>query len=269
MGLWDQVQDRGDVEDRRSSPLVPLGAFGIIGTVVAITISLLSGNVDPNQITQLINQVTSSSAQSVNTNDGYAIFASQILGSLNTYWKQELTTVRTSYSAPKLVLFRQATQSACGGATSDVGPHYCPPDRTVYLDETFFAELTSRFGAQSGDVTQAYVISHEVGHHVQNILGTINNLDTGDNQTSVKVELQADCYSGMWMRSVANQGIIQPSEFEQAISAASAVGDDRIQKSTTGSIHPETWTHGSSQERVSWLQTGYNATSLESCNTFR
>jgi uncharacterized protein len=278
MADWNKIESRGNVEDRRGVVgSVPVGALGTVGILLFIGISLFSSSGDPSQIGQLLEQLNSTTnSTGANTNDGYAIFASQVLGSANDYWKLQLRTLNYQYTQPKLVLFRTATQSGCGGASSDMGPHYCPVDTTVYLDETFFEVLTSRFGAKGGDVAQAYVIGHEVGHHIQHELGTSSKVrrlqaenPDRDNALSVRLELQADCYAGMWVRSIANQGIIEKSEFAQAVDAAQAVGDDRIQKKTSGSVDPETWTHGSSVERRQWLEKGYDATSIESCNTFR
>ena len=162
--------------------------------------------------------------------------------------------------APKLVLFRQATSAACGAESSSVGPNYCSADQTVYLDETFFDDIYRQFGGSTGDVAQAYVISHEIGHHVQNLLGT---LDSGAD--SVSLELQADCYAGIWAKYAANQGIITAQEMQQAVSAASSVGDDHIQKEQTGTVRPDSFTHGSSAQRVGALKTGFDKGTLAAC----
>ncbi len=170
------------------------------------------------------------------------------------------------------MLFRTATQSGCGTATSDVGPHYCPADSTIYLDETFFEELQRRFGAEGGDVAEAYVISHEVGHHVQNELGIMDDIRSGSSgaarEDSINLELQADCFAGVWANSVSQIGVIGPGEIKEAIDAAEAVGDDRIQKSVTGQVNPETWTHGSSVQRAQWFNAGYNTGKPADCDTF-
>lgn len=206
--------------------------------------------------------------------DPYEKFVSAVLGSNNSLWSDAFERSGRSYQPPKLVLFRDATNSSCGGATSDVGPHYCNIDQTIYLDERFFDELTERFGARGGDVAQGYVIAHEVAHHLQDELGTLTSVHSlmqrdpeRQNELSVALELQADCYAGIWAGVMQGQGIIEPDEISQAIDAASAVGDDRIQKATTGRVNPETWTHGSSADRKKWFTTGYREKSVASCDT--
>ncbi len=208
--------------------------------------------------------------------DQYEVFASKVLGSNNQLWSDVLGRNNISYQEPKLVLFRQATQSTCGAATSQVGPHYCPADQTIYLDETFFDELRQRFGAQGGDVAEAYVIAHEVAHHVQNELGIMEHVNGAGrqggeaaNQASIKLELQADCFAGVWANSVSKAGVLEPGEINEAIDAAAAVGDDRIQKSIEGRITPESWTHGSSAQRVQWFNTGYDSGDPSRCDTFK
>jgi predicted metalloprotease len=173
-----------------------------------------------------------------------------------------------------LVLFRTATNSACGTATSQIGPHYCPLDSTIYLDETFFDELTNRLGATGGDVAEAYVIAHEVGHHVQNELGIMNRVQTQQqalpsqaNELSVQLELQADCFAGLWAHSIRDIGVFETNEIREAMDAAAAVGDDRIQERTQGYVNPENWTHGSSDQRVEWFNKGYQTGELSACNS--
>ena len=163
----------------------------------------------------------------------------------------------------------------CGTATSQVGPHYCPLDKTIYLDETFFDELTNRFGAQGGDVAEAYVIAHEVGHHAQNELGIMTQVydmresdPQGADSASVKLELQADCFAGLWAHSIKDIGVFEAGEIREAIDAAAAVGDDRIQEKVTGYVNPESWTHGSSAQRAEWFNRGYEEGQLAACETF-
>jgi predicted metalloprotease len=169
-----------------------------------------------------------------------------------------------------LVLFRGATNSGCGYASSQSGPHYCPTDQTIYLDETFFDELQARFGGSNGDVAQAYVLAHEAGHHAQNQLGIMDEVQASgyDNDLSVKLELQADCFAGLWAYSVKDLGVFEEGEIQEAISAAEAVGDDNIQSRTQGQVNPETWTHGSSAQRIDWFNRGFNSGQINSCNTF-
>lgn len=267
MADWDKIQSLGDVEDRRGNQV--LTGFGSIGTIVAIGIVLLFGGGDATQIQNIINQLDQSQSTSqgefVDTKN-YKAFAQKVIGSNNEVWKKEFAKQNIRYIEPKLVLFRGATDSECGSANSQVGPHYCPADKTIYLDETFFEELTTRFGAKGGDVAEAYVMAHEVGHHVQKLKGTFAKIDTSENANSVKVELQADCYAGVWAGNISSEGIITEKEVDQAIDAAGAVGDDRIQKVSTGRINPETWTHGSSAQRKQWFLTGYKSKDSTSCN---
>ena len=268
MANWDQIQSTGDVEDRRGNQIA--GGIGSIGIIAVVGFLLIAGGADPSQVQSLLEQVQqnqpTSQGQFVDTKK-YKEFASKVIGSSNEVWKTELVKQNIAYKEPKLVLFRGATESGCGGADSRVGPHYCPVDQTIYLDETFFEELTTRFGAKGGDVAEAYVMAHEVGHHVQKIRGTFGKLDTSDNKTSVKVELQADCYAGVWAGDLTSEGVINPGEIDQALDAAAAIGDDRIQKSQGGVVNPETWTHGSSADRKKWFLTGYTTKDSTKCNT--
>ena len=162
------------------------------------------------------------------------------------------------------MLFRGATRSQCGVASSQVGPHYCPIDQTIYLDETFFDELRQRFGGSSGEVAQAYVIAHEVGHHVQNQLGVLAE-NQNSQKGSIAIELQADCYAGVWAYSQARNGVFENGEIQQAMSAAEAVGDDNIQEKTEGRVTPENWTHGSSEQRVNAFTAGYETGNPGQC----
>ena len=175
---------------------------------------------------------------------------------------------------PRLVLFSNRVQSACGGATTAVGPFYCPGDQKVYIDLGFFDTLRSRMGAP-GDFAQAYVIAHEVGHHVQHLRGTsdeVHRLQRSDpeqaNPLSVRLELQADCYAGVWGSSAQDRGLIEPGDIDEGLDAAAAVGDDRIQEQAQGQVSPESWTHGSSEQRQKWFLTGFRATTDNACDTF-
>lgn len=279
MALWDKIGSSGDVEDRRGMG----GGVALSGgaaLVLFVAYAFLGGTPAGDILTNIIGQTSPQSATEQPAEyagqDSYEVFASRVLGSNNDLWPGVLQTVGVRYVPPKLVLFRGATQSGCGFATAQVGPHYCPADSTIYLDETFFNELTQRLGAKGGDVAEAYVISHEVGHHVQNVLGTMERVqaasgfgETGERRASVRLELQADCYAGIWAKSVASQGVLEPGEIYEAIDAAKAVGDDRIQTQTSGRVNPEQWTHGSSRERAAWFNRGYEGNgSLASCDTF-
>ncbi len=271
MANWDNLSSRGDVEDRRAfGPAAIGGGLGVTGVIIVIAFQLLSGG----NVNDVLSTLDSSQlapernyqAQDFEGQDSYEVFASTVLGSNNDLWSTVFSKSNKTYTPPKLVLFRGATPSACGGASSDVGPHYCPLDATIYLDETFFDELKTRFHAKGGDVAEAYVISHEVGHHIQNLLGNLSAAN--DNETSVKTELQADCFAGLWAYSIRDLNVFQPGEITEAIDAAGAVGDDRIQRATTGRVQPETWTHGSSAERVHWFTKGFETGSVQQCDTF-
>jgi predicted metalloprotease len=256
------------------------GGLGLTGSVLALIFTFLAGG----NITDVIGQLDNLPVQNqrnINTGqfegeDEYEQFASAVLGSNNEMWTDLFSRSGKTYSPPKLVLFRDATRSSCGAATSEVGPHYCPLDETIYLDETFFDELTRRFGAQGGDVAEAYVIAHETAHHAQNELNIMDQVQSfsqtnpeGANELSVKLELQADCFAGLWANSIKDLDIFEPGEIQEAIDAAAAVGDDRIQRSTTGRVNPESWTHGSSEQRVSWFNRGYEQGTFSVCDTFR
>lgn len=270
MALWNKISSTGNVEDRRGMRSVGVigGGLGVTGVIITLLFTYLNGGDVVGEAVNQLQNVQVGTTKSYNTKDfegadSYEVFTSKVLGSANDMWSRVFAQNNLTYHTPKLVLFRDATQSGCGGAISQVGPHYCPEDKTIYLDETFFEELTKRFGAQGGDVAQAYVIAHEVGHHVQMELGTLTE-DTS-NSASIKTELQADCYAGLWAYSIRDLGVLEPGEIKEAIDAAAAVGDDRIQAKTTGSVSPETWTHGSSAQRVNAFNKGYESGSLNAC----
>ena len=202
-------------------------------------------------------------------------FSARVLGDTEDVWGAVFKAMGSRYEPPKLVLFRGSTPSACGRAEAAVGPFYCPGDRDVYLDTSFFAELHQRFGAP-GDFAQAYVIAHEIGHHVQNLLGTMQKFDAERersnpaqaNALSVRLELQADCYAGIWAFYAEKRNLIDTSDIDSGLAAAAAVGDDRIQKMTRGYVAPDSFTHGSSAQRARWFKTGLQSGDLRDCNTF-
>lgn len=269
MADWSKILSRGNVVDRRGISMSSLGGLGIGGVVLLMGVTYLLGGspldillqLDPSQLQQ--SAVSPEEAAQYEGTDEYEVFVSTVLGSNNDLWEIEFNTLNRTYTEPSLVLFRGGTQSECGGAVSQVGPHYCPLDQTIYLDETFFEELQTRFDAKGGDVAEAYVIAHEVGHHVQNQLGLLDERSTA--AESIAVELQADCLAGVWAHSIKTLSVLSPGEIEEALNAAAAVGDDSIQQKTEGEVHPETWTHGSSAQRVDSFNKGFTAGKLQAC----
>jgi predicted metalloprotease len=203
-------------------------------------------------------------------------FVARVLGSNNRIWGEIFTSMGKSYEKPKLVLFEDYVQSACGAAQSSMGPFYCPGDQKVYIDLSFYQDMKNKLGAP-GDFAQAYVIAHEVGHHVQNMLGIAKQVtearmrasETESNQLSVRMELQADCFSGIWAQEAnASAKILEQGDIEEGLNAAAAIGDDRLQKRSQGYVVPDSFTHGSSEQRVNWFKRGFQAKSLNDCNTF-
>jgi predicted metalloprotease len=283
---WGRIGTRGNVQDRRGTrgPAIAAGGLGGLGLLIVLLVTLFGGGTE-GELGQIMEQLQDAAApqqggaqaEEFRGEDDYEVFASTVLGSTNDTWAAIFDAAGREYVPPTLVLFRDLTQSACGGASSAVGPHYCPLDETIYLDETFFDELTRRFGAQGGDVAEAYVIAHEVGHHVQKLLGIMDEVQSLQqasssqaevNELSVHIELQADCFAGVWANSIRDLGVFGPNEIQEAIDAAGAVGDDRIQERVQGQVNPETWTHGSSEQRVEWFTRGYERGDPSSCDTF-
>ena len=212
---------------------------------------------------------------SASANDPQHEFVARVLGSTEDVWTKLFSDMGARYEPPKLSLFQGRVRSACGMASAASGPFYCPGDRHLYLDTAFFNELTRRFKAP-GDFAQGYVIAHEVGHHVQNQLGIMEQfsqqqqrLDSaGRNALSVRLELQADCFAGIWGHYVQAANKLDPGDIEEGLRAASAVGDDNIQKSTQGYVVPDSFTHGSAEQRVRWFRTGFDSGDVRACNTF-
>jgi len=203
-----------------------------------------------------------------------ADFVGFVLGDVQDTWTKVFAQSNAQYRHAKLVLFREGFNSGCGYAQTAMGPFYCPADEKVYVDLGFYDELRQRFGA-SGDFAQAYVIAHEVGHHVQNLLGISDKVQRAQqanpdqaNALSVRLELQADCLAGVWAHSTQQRNILDPGDVDEALNAAAAVGDDRIQKQATGRVNQETWTHGSAQQRSEWFHKGFESGSVDSCDTF-
>lgn len=277
---WREGRKSENVEDRRSLGLPggAAGGIGGIGLIVILLVSMYMG-VDPSQYIQGTQDSTGTMAQQSQLSEEQlnqsAEFVSLVLGDTETTWnkifKDELGR---AYIDPKLVLFTGAVQSACGQASASVGPFYCPGDQKVYIDLDFLNDLQESLGA-SGDFAQAYVITHEVGHHVQTLLGTLQYVDTMSrksseveaNQLSVALELQADCYAGMWANRATHQNLILESgDLEEGLNAASAVGDDRLQKQSQGYVVPDSFTHGTSAQRVEWFSRGLKSGEMTSCN---
>lgn len=280
MANWDDMDASGDVEDRRglSAPALFSGGGGIVALLLAFGLNYLGLNVSPDQVQQGINTVNELRAGQASQReqpaefkglDSYEVFAKRIVGSTNAVWRDIFAQNGKTYRTPTLVLFRDGTQSGCGVASSQVGPFFCPSDKKIYLDETFFDELHTRFGADTGQVTQAYVIAHEVGHNVQDQLGLFDNFNQNDQNASIEAELQADCYAGVWAFAEAKNGVFANGEINQAIDAAKAVGDDNIQSRTTGQVNQEQWTHGSSAERSAAFTKGYQTGKPEQCVNLR
>jgi len=274
---WRDQRQSTNVEDRRgmSGRGIAVGGGGIAVLVVLVA-ALLCG-VDPSQLLQnmptetQIEQPQTGASNSVNSQDENSQFARAVMGSTEDVWREILPQqARVNYTPPTLVLFTNQVQSACGYTTAATGPFYCPGDRKLYLDFAFFQELKNEFKAP-GDFAQAYVIAHEVGHHVQNLLGTMDQVQRAgnSNRLSVALELQADCYAGVWAFYAAKKGLVETGDAEEAIRAASSVGDDTIQKRTAGYVMPDSFTHGTSQQRMQYFAKGMQSGDMRQCQTFR
>ena len=266
----------GNVEDRRGMGM-GVGTVGIGGIVLAIIAAFLG--VDPSVVLDTASQVApreqAQAPQRSGPPDEMQVFVSKVLGSTEDVWNAAFREMNRDYREPKLVLFTGATRSACGVGQAAMGPFYCPNDEKVYIDLSFYRDLQQRFKAP-GDFAQAYVVAHEVGHHVQNQLGIMEKLQSLQgrvsksefNRASVRVELQADCFAGVWAHHVGNKNLLDPGDLEEGLAAASAIGDDRLQKQQQGYVVPESFTHGSSQQRVSWFKRGMQSGKMRDCDTF-
>lgn len=282
---WEDFRTSSNVEDRRGMG-IPGGAGGLgIGTIVVLGLISWALGIDPRLLiggAEMIAGGSSSQQQQQGRQgapqDEMGRFAAAILGNTEDVWKTVLPQqVNRQYQPPKLVLFSGATRSGCGGAQSAMGPFYCPLDQTIYIDLSFFQEMQQRFRA-GGDFAYAYVLAHEVGHHVENQLGILPRVQerqqqvggTERNQLSVRVELMADCLAGVWAHH-SNQRwkSLEQGDIEEAIRAAEAIGDDRLQRQGQGRVVPDSFTHGSSEQRMRWLTTGLKSGQVQACDTFR
>ena len=281
----DDQDESDNVEDRRGGSSfgggIGRGGLGIGTIVIAVVASYFFG-IDPSVILGLASNVqspapTQVAAHKPPANDEMARFVSKILGSTETTWEQVFQEGGSRYQKPTLVLFTGTTPTACGTGQSAMGPFYCPGDQKVYIDLSFYRDLKERFRAP-GEFAQAYVIAHEVGHHVQNLLGISDKVRQAQqgaskakvNALSVRLELQADCFAGVWgNRADAAKKIIEPGEIAQALNAASAIGDDRLQQQSQGHIVPESFTHGTSEQRMRWFKRGMDAGDVRQCDTFK
>ena len=270
--------DTSQIEDRRGAgralglPGMPVavggGGLGLVVLVAFILLQAFGGGASGSKATPSDLGASCRTGADANSREDCRIVAE--VNSVQRYWSNALT----SYVPAKTVFFTGSTDTGCGAATADVGPFYCPVDKHVYIDLGFFDELRTRFGATGGPFAQAYVLAHEYGHHVQDVQGTLSRAQEGSGARggSVRTELQADCLAGIWANHAEQTGFITgitKADIADALDAAAAVGDDRIQRQAQGSVNPETWTHGSSAQRDHWFSVGYSAGKREACNTFR
>jgi predicted metalloprotease len=275
---WRGERQSTNVEDRRGLSGGKVAVGGGLGTIVILIIALLFG-ADPRQLLEQTPTDGGAPVQSSRpTNpeeEELKQFVSVVLAKSEDVWQDVFRQNGRQYREPTLVLFTDQVQSACGMAGAAVGPFYCPGDEKVYIDLSFYEELRKRFSAP-GDFAQAYVIAHEVGHHVQKLMGISDQVDAMQrrvseveaNQLSVRLELQADFFAGMFARYVQNQGVLEAGDIEEALRAASAVGDDTIQRRSTGHVVPDSFTHGTSEQRLRWFRKGYESGDMRQGDTF-
>ncbi len=280
----DDSRRSDNVEDDRGSGFGRRGAGIGVGTIIIVVIGYFMG-VSPSTLLSLLNggdpQAVNAPgpadpATGVAANDPQVDFVRAVLGETEDVWGTYFQGMGKTYVRPKLVLFSGQVQSACGFASAASGPFYCPGDQKVYIDLSFYRQLATEFGAP-GDFARAYVIAHEVGHHVQNLLGITDKADqseqrlgrTGANHVSIEIELQADCFAGVWAAQANNaRKILEPGDLESGLNAASSVGDDTLQKRERGTVVPDSFTHGTSAQRVRWFRRGFEAGKIDNCDTF-
>jgi predicted metalloprotease len=296
---WRGRRQSGNVVDRRGagggmgSGRIPVGlrvggargGLGIGGILVLVVLGLVFG-IDPRMLLGVLDdggqggfeeETGTGVRQTGRPDDELAAFVSVVLADTEEVWNRQFAGLQAGYREPTLVLFTDAVRSGCGHAGSSVGPFYCPADERLYIDLGFYRDLRSRLGAP-GDFAQAYVVAHEVGHHVQNLLGISGAVQAERarlpqaeaNALSVRLELQADCLAGIWAHFAETElGVLEAGDIEEALNAAAAIGDDRLQRRAGGQVVEESFTHGSSEQRVSWFSRGYETGGLEACDTFR
>lgn len=274
---WQKSSRSSNLEDRRGGGIGRAGGMGIGGVVIVLLIALITkqnpltllGALDQGgTVADTVAPITDASEEPE------VLFVSFVLDDAQAMWASLMPRMGHQYRDARLVLFRDRVSSACGMAQSATGPFYCPGDERVYIDLGFYTELAQRFGAP-GDFAEAYVLAHEVGHHVQHIQGTNAAVHEASqrrpdqaNALSVLLELQADCYAGIWAARAAANGRLEPGDLEEGLGAAAAVGDDRLQRASTGQVQPESFTHGSSEQRMTWFRRGFDSGNPGSCDTF-
>jgi len=290
---WRDMRGSGNIEDREGAGAprglggagFKLGGFGLVAVVAIslllglnpldVIVSMQGGGVPSAPAPPSSPSSPSSPPAPAGARDETKEFIARVLGDTEDTWTKLFREMQGQYRAPRLVLFRGGVESACGMASSAVGPFYCSADQRVYLDRAFFEDLSRRFGAP-GEFARAYVIAHEIGHHVQNLMGITEKVAqqrerTGgarSNQLSVRLELQADCLAGVWGFYAKQRGLLEPGDVESGLGAAAAIGDDRIQRQTRGQVSPESFTHGSSEQRVRWFRAGLESGQPRQCDTF-
>jgi predicted metalloprotease len=277
----DDQRESDYIEDRRGGGGISGGGLGIGGIILALVVSYFTG-INPMTLLGIIEQTplaqhAAPAAHPPPSHDKNAQFVSRVLASTEDVWTDVFRSTGRNYQKPHLVLFTGATPTACGTGQTAMGPFYCPGDQKVYIDLAFYRELKERFHAP-GEFAQAYVIAHEVGHHVQNLLGIAGKVHQAQqrssrheaNALSVRMELQADCLAGVWgKRANDMRNMLDPGDLEAALNAATAIGDDRLQQQAQGRVVPESFTHGSSAQRVRWFKRGFESGDMNQCNTFK
>jgi len=277
---WRGGRQSDNIEDRRGLRVGRGAVGGGIGAIALALVAMYFG-VDPSVVMQIAGGGGGTTTTEVPFTESeheaeFRQIAGFTLAQTETAWSEQFAAMRGAYEPAKLVLFREAVESGCGVADSGVGPFYCPADRQIYIDLTFFDQMASQLQA-GGDFAYAYVVAHEVGHHVQNLLGISGRVqemrqrvgEIEGNQLSVRVELQADCFAGLWGNHAGRAGVLESGDVEEALRAAAAIGDDRLQRNAGRAVVPDSFTHGTSEQRNRWLNRGLETGSFEACDTFK